>query len=137
MSSAGDSEMLPTTEQTPLTIVEVVDSDSPNDAELIAKLPPMPKVARRQQLLESTGGFIVVSLTIAWVIGLTHFVTLRNLDGAAADHLLWFFYSCAVVALAFLAGIYTSDPGVIPRTPQTCLPLPEEVKARLANNQDN
>ena len=127
--------MLTTTEQTPLTVVEVVPSDSPDDADVLAKLPPMPTVSSRQKLMESIGGFVVVTMVIGWVIGLFHLVILRNLHGAAADYLAWFFYSCAVAAMTLLSGIYLCDPGVIVRSPETCLPLPEEVASRLAAGQ--
>ena len=95
-------------------------------------LPPLPKpdpIRSREEL----GG---IALVLSVVTGLAVCTHAAALIARREPALLWAALHAligveAVVAVGCLAGLMLSDPGVVERSEQTCLPLPDAVAARL------
>lgn len=100
----------------------------------LAVLPPLPepdtKTRRRQQML----GCVFVPGIVAICVACVH-IGYHLLEGHLPDGVryawLALVYAEAVAALACLAGLLWADPGVVRRSEDTCLPLPELVLTRL------
>ena len=76
MPGTADDEQTPLTDQVKLC---VIPSGDVLDPEIVASLLPAMPPRTQQQLAESIGGSVMVLFIIAWVLGLTHFVTLRSM----------------------------------------------------------
>ena len=101
------------------------------------QLPPLPAPHDRTLRQETTLGVSFVILTTGLLVGLTHGVALNILDFDHGSVAWWIIlvliYGQAGVALLCLAGLLIVDPGHVPRTPETCYPLPPEIASWLAN----
>lgn len=96
-------------------------------------LPPLPTPNLDAQWTESVRGCAVVLSLVTLLVGATTGVIV------AAERSLpytWGFcgliVGLACVALVCLVYLMLGDPGVVQRTEATCLPVPGEVKAKLA-----
>ena len=95
-------------------------------------LPPLPepaKVRRRQATVS-----VVVILGVVMVV-LRISSRLAPRLGKCGVACLYLIRSCAFLALLCLERIHRSDPGVITRSPKTCLPIPVVVEDRLRTGQ--
>eukprot|EP00933_Yihiella_yeosuensis_P037754 TRINITY_DN31748_c0_g1_i1.p1 TRINITY_DN31748_c0_g1~~TRINITY_DN31748_c0_g1_i1.p1 ORF type:complete len:282 (+),score=37.32 TRINITY_DN31748_c0_g1_i1:67-912(+) len=105
-----------------------------DDAALLASLPPLPKPKKCDMRCEAAGGCTTVSLTIATFLAGTH-AGVNMMGDAAAKEIrnacLVLIYMEAAIAIFCLLGLMWGDPGVVKRSKQNCLPLPEEVARKL------
>lgn len=100
-------------------------------------LPPMPRPAYFEMATQSLTGCLVVCAVTAMFLGTTYAVPL------ATDRLppsLWWIcfllmHGEAAVAFVSLLGLLFASPGVIRRSPATCLPIPSEVAQRIKLNR--
>ena len=106
------------------------------DAQLLAKLPPLPTPDYRTQYLERARGTgLVLSLIAVFVAATTSILQTAQVNEAftwAGCSVIW---AEAIVALICLAGIQLGDPGEVKRTDSTCLPIPTEVKRYLSGER--
>lgn len=102
----------------------------------LSELPPLPRPAYFEMAMQSACGSTLVFALIAVFVGTTHFVPLA--DDVLPPFLWWVCFIAihaeAVVALICLAGLLFGNPGVIRRSPATCLPMPSEVVDRIKRN---
>eukprot|EP00980_Cylindrotheca_fusiformis_P006446 scaffold1376_cov125-Cylindrotheca_fusiformis.AAC.12 len=102
----------------------------------ISRLPPFlePRYNRRRR--ETIGGCSVVLFLIILYAGFTHGIALEALDSFDYHGTTWwvFFgliYGQAVFALLCLFMLLVVDPGVVKRSPETCLPIPQQIEADI------
>jgi len=110
---------------------------SVSDRKVLDQLPPMPTPDRDAMRWESVvGSAIVLGISLLLVLtthaGALHYGTI---EGG-----WWWFFLVAIYLEAFLAvccllGILYGDPGVVKRSPENCLPLPEVVAERLQRGE--
>ena len=75
---------------------------------------------------QATGGSALVLGVIAACVSATHTaVALGNVEGPLLFLLVGAVWSAAVVALVCLAGLMFGDPGVIARSEERCMPVPD------------
>eukprot|EP00434_Breviolum_minutum_P043668 symbB.v1.2.038938.t1/scaffold6249.1/size19653/4 len=92
------------------------------------ELPPLPsplrKVQRRQEML---GCALVLSIT-TFLVGATHAVScIEELSFTFVWTCRGCIYAEAVLAVLCLIGLMLADPGIVQRSTETCLPMPEHV----------
>lgn len=110
------------------------------DALLEDGLPPLPDLPKpnffAQRSEAATGSVIVLGIILACVEG-THgsLAFAEAVPLPISRLLLALIYAETAVALVCLCGILLADPGVIKRSPQTCLPVPDEVKEKLGKGE--
>ena len=90
----------------------------------------------------SIGGTFLVLLFIAISLSLTHGVALTAVGtvprgSIAHTVLLTLIYVQAGMALLCLVGILYVNPGVIPRTVETCNPIPSTMQEWVVANQQS
>lgn len=91
----------------------------------VESLPPLPQPNHKQMCAEACMGNFVVGLLIVIFVGFGHLMS----PASVWLHLL---HAEAAVAICCLIGLMFGDPGVVKRSLDTCLPLPDEVEQRLA-----
>jgi hypothetical protein len=103
----------------------------------LADLPPLPEPDRRSQRWQAAGGTALVVGIVVVLVGLTHGVglTVGELPRDAWWACLVLIYTEAGVALLCLLMILLGDPGIIRRNEQTCFPLPDAVREKLARGE--
>lgn len=101
----------------------------------LSMLPPLPVPEHRQRSSEARRGVFTVLYVIGICVALTHGVglTAGRITGVWWWVCLVAIYSMAVIALACLAGILFSDPGVVLRSEANCFPIPEQVQRRIGD----
>mmetsp|Transcript_88783 Transcript_88783/g.246619 ORF Transcript_88783/g.246619 Transcript_88783/m.246619 type:complete len:317 (-) Transcript_88783:154-1104(-) len=101
-------------------------------------LPPLPKPQLRRMRMEALGGCTLVVSIVAGCLGATQ-IGNSYLVGWLSREVIWasnaVVYVAALVAMICLFGLMWGDPGVLRRSKETCLPLPEEVAERLGGGQ--
>lgn len=105
----------------------------------MASLPPLPTPDHRERFTEASNGIVLVLSVVAACIGTTTGVvywTIVDSHPTASWVMMALVWAEGAVALYCLVGIISFDPGVVKRTPQTCLPQPPEVAKRIANQGD-
>lgn len=105
----------------------------------IIQLPPLPNPRYRTRRTQSITGITMVLGAIGILVGLTHGIALTiGFDQYSIPW--WIFlvlvYGQAGVALVCLAILWAVDPGVVPRTEETCYPIPPELTTWLETRQD-
>ena len=119
----------------------VVGNDAPFSmslADLPPRVPPNTTIRQRQ----ATGGsLLVITLLVVFVsisVGILFFLWNNHRD----DHATWILVTAMILvvvqtlaALLCLTGILYANPGVVPRTPATCFPIPEEMIPWLRQQQ--
>lgn len=102
-------------------------------------LPPLPDLPtpdyRRQQREASIGCFMVVGIIVVCVAVTRFGVNVETVPAAVARRFLAAVYTEAALALVCLCGVMLGDPGVIARSPRTCLPIPDAVREKLATGE--
>lgn len=107
------------------------------DADLsIEDLPPLPspqrKVQRRQEWL---GCALVLGIT-TFLVGVKHAVSsIQDLSPTFIWTCRGCIYTEALLALCCLVGLMLADPGIIQRTPETCSPIPAQVRELLLRGE--
>jgi hypothetical protein len=100
-------------------------------------LPPLRKPRYAQQASEALRGWLLVTVLIAFFVGVFHIsvpLAVDNIDfpEEVGQGFLIVIWVEAVVALMCLIGLYMKNPGIVRRSPSTCNPIPEEVAKRLS-----
>lgn len=105
--------------------------------EILEVLPPMPAPDSGTQRFQSALGLIgVISAVLAAVIGTRVCTRIMDSKWGPLPHVLFVLVHIeAVVALVCLAGIMLADPGVVQRSPETCLPVPRKVALKLRRSE--
>jgi hypothetical protein len=98
----------------------------------ISLLPPLPTPRYDRKEREAVGGSCLVFFWIFIFAGMTHGIALEALDGFEYHGTTWwvFFaliYSQSLAALLCLFVLLVADPGVVKRSPNTCLPIPAQM----------
>jgi len=112
------------------------NSNDDTDARLLASLPPLPKPNLRVMRGEAAAGCGLVTFITSMCIFFSHISTKGLLERGTIST-FWpllirgAIYVCAVIAYTCLLGLMWGDPGVIPRTDDTCLPIPSAVAELL------
>lgn len=103
-----------------------VDRTQPMDVDL----PPLPRPNFEKKHAQARGGCVVITSLVACLVGAAHVVAqVSGVEGwYVAVAVVW---TEGAIALALLLSILLSDPGVIPRTPDTTRPIPEAVLLKL------
>ncbi|CAJ1944345.1 unnamed protein product [Cylindrotheca closterium] len=101
----------------------------------LSMLPPLP-IPRHNKQRERNGGIIVVLLSIFFFVGTTHGLALEAFDGFEYHSTIWWvlfilIYSQAGLAILGLMAMLMVDPGAVPRSQQTCFPIPEQMTPAL------
>lgn len=109
----------------------LVEAATSHDMDL---LPPMPTPERRRQRLELTRGvsFVLVLVISQVIVVQTLGFTRPSIAGRVCQVVNGVEAGVALVCLGFMIWL---DPGTVRRTPATCLPVPPEVKQRLAQQE--
>jgi len=105
---------------------------SPEEA--LPALPPLPRPDYGGRCRESTTGTTLVLVLTGVFVGVTC-VSPRAASAEVAWTLIILIVVQAAIALVCLAGLLFGDPGVVKRSPETCLPVPSDVAARLARGE--
>jgi hypothetical protein len=103
-------------------------------------LPQLPKPDNDSIRRETIGGTFLVLLFIATFVSLTHGVALTAVGtvptgSVARSVLLILIYVQSGMALMCHLGILYRNPGVIPRTMETCYPIPYTMRQWVVANQ--
>jgi hypothetical protein len=103
-------------------------------------LPRLPKPDFDSIRRETIGGTFIVFLFIAIFVSLTHGVALAAVGrvphgSVARIVLLTSIYTQAGIAVLCLLGIQFMNPGIVPRTIETCYPIPSTMREWVAANQ--
>jgi hypothetical protein len=106
----------------------------------VAHLPPLPKPDRVSIRRETIGGTVVVLLFVAIFVSLTHGVALTavgTITKNSVAHAIFssLIYAQACIGIMCLLGVQYINPGVIPRTPETCFPVPPTMRAWVQENR--
>jgi hypothetical protein len=107
----------------------------------LESLPPLPAPKYGTIRRETVGGASVVMLLIVVLVGLTNGVALTAVgtvppDSPARVAFLALIYGEGLSAAICLLGILFVDPGFVPRSPETCYPLPPQVEAWVRSLMD-
>lgn len=97
-------------------------------------LPPLPTPDKTQMRREASMGCSLVLCTIVGCIAATHVgahLMAESVQVEITQTCLGLVYTAALVALGSLFGLMWGDPGVVQRSPQTCLPIPAEIAEQL------
>eukprot|EP00658_Telonema_sp_P-2_P072180 TRINITY_DN6135_c0_g1_i2.p1 TRINITY_DN6135_c0_g1~~TRINITY_DN6135_c0_g1_i2.p1 ORF type:complete len:241 (-),score=43.19 TRINITY_DN6135_c0_g1_i2:121-843(-) len=111
---------------------EVLDS-AVGDRSILEKLPALPEIKVADQRAESIGGVVCVTVIIVAQLVFAHLVVVvvGDLHLVATIIFLSLMYADAVMALFCLIRILTANPGTVDRCEEVCLPVPDQVLARL------
>lgn len=104
--------------------------------ELLQKLPPQPAPTRRQAQ-ETRVGLLCSVLALVSILLPLHLATPGDYPPPMTTSPPWIcmLWSEGIAIIACILGIVCADPGTIPRTPETCLPLPVAVADRLRDGR--
>lgn len=109
-------------------------TDGELDLELLPQpLPPLPKPQVRQMRAEATGGVSLVLCLVGTMVSITVSFCVTSITGAAQIVLFVLIFGEAGIALVCLAGLMFGDPGVIRRSTESVLPMPDVISERLAD----
>lgn len=122
---------------------EAANTSSPalvmTETPAIDQLPPLPSPRYRTQRNQSLCGIAIVLSIAGILVGLTQGIALTiGFDRHSLPWWIFFvlIYSQAGFALVCLMAILWVNPGVVPRTAETCYPIPPEMATWLATRQD-
>ncbi|CAB9497400.1 expressed unknown protein [Seminavis robusta] len=104
----------------------------------IDEFPPFPTPRYKSQRNETLCGITMITVIAGILVGLTHGVALTIGFDIETHPVAWWIifsliYGEALVAMLLLAAILLVDPGVVPRTPTTCYPIPPSIAKWLTD----
>jgi len=108
----------------------------------IEQLPPLRTPRHRSKRRQSLFGIGMVVGITGLLVGLTHGIALSPSTGFDTRSVPWWIfliliYGQAGMALLCLVAILIVNPGFVPRTPETCYPIPTSVAAWLTSKNDD
>ncbi|KAJ8605545.1 hypothetical protein CTAYLR_000110 [Chrysophaeum taylorii] len=99
------------------------------------ELPPLPEPDYERKWNESKHGVLNVLFIITIILVLTNFVVLNQRVGTLPVVARWVcflsIHAMAFLALLCLERVLRADPGVVERSDESCLPIPDSVRERL------
>lgn len=108
---------------------------------MVDMLPPLQDPLSELKRRQKVNGSSLVIFLILFYVGVTHGLALEAFAGIQHKSIPWYIfliliYSLAVCAILCLFGLFVVDPGIVKRSPESCFPIPSEMKPLIQSYVD-